>query len=106
MRELNQLRVANLHCATAHLTRVVAVLLVSVLVLFSQESKPPQPAKDTATPSSPSASNSLPPIQLDGSAVLYHLNQLISWYRHSTTGIQSVGLASDAIYQDNAKNLG
>jgi hypothetical protein len=25
----------------------------------------------------------LPPIQLDGAAVLHHLNQVISWYRHS-----------------------
>ena len=38
--------------------------------------------------------------------MLAHLNQLISWYRHSTTGIQSVGLPSDAIYQDNTKTLG
>ena len=38
--------------------------------------------------------------------MLAHLNQLISWYRHSTTGIQSVGLPSDAIYQDNTRTLG
>jgi hypothetical protein len=48
----------------------------------------------------------LPQIPLNESAVLYHLNQLIRWYRQSTTGIQSVGLPSDAIYQDNAKTLG
>jgi len=48
----------------------------------------------------------LPPIQLNGDAALHHLNQVISWYRHSTTGIQTVGLPSDAIYQDNAQSLG
>ena len=51
-------------------------------------------------------SNSLPPLQLDGNVALQHLNQVINWYRHSTTNTRSVGLPSDAIYQDNAKNLG
>jgi small-conductance mechanosensitive channel len=37
---------------------------------------------------------------------LHNLNQIISWYRHATTGVQSVGLPSDTIYQDNTKNLG
>ena len=106
MRELIRLRVADLHRAASQLIRVAALLLVSVLVLFSQDSKAPQSPKDAATPSSPTAATSLPPIHLDGSAVLYHLDQLISWYRHSTTGIQSLGLASDAIYQDNTKSLG
>ena len=46
----------------------------------------------------------MPPIQLDGDAALHHLNQVIRWYR-STTGIQSVGLPSDAIYQDNMQSL-
>jgi hypothetical protein len=48
----------------------------------------------------------LPPIQLDGGAALHHLNQVINWYRHSTTGIQSVGQPSDAIYQDSTQSLG
>jgi small-conductance mechanosensitive channel len=48
----------------------------------------------------------LPPIQIDQAAILSHLNQIISWYRHSTTSVQSVGQPSDAIYQDNAKTLG
>src|ERR1700730_15121122 len=87
-------------------TRIVVLALICVLVLWAQDSKAPQPHKNTAPPSSQIPPNSLPPIHLDGAAVLYHLNQLISWYRHSTTGIQSVGLPSDAIYQDNAKSLG
>lgn len=37
---------------------------------------------------------------------MHNLNQIISWYRHATTGVQSVGLPSDTIYQDNTKNLG
>jgi len=48
----------------------------------------------------------MPPVQLDGDAALHHLNEVISWYRHSTTEIRSVGLPSDAIYQDNAQSLG
>jgi small-conductance mechanosensitive channel len=51
-------------------------------------------------------STTLPPLQLDSNAVLHHLNQVINWYRHLTTGIRDVGLPSDAIYQDNAKALG
>ncbi|HLZ43573.1 MAG TPA: hypothetical protein VKQ11_21585 [Candidatus Sulfotelmatobacter sp.] len=34
------------------------------------------------------------------------MNQAISWYRHVTTGIQAVGLPTDAIYEDNAHTLG
>lgn len=64
--------------------------------------KPSQvPEQKTSQPSS-----ALPPLQLDANAVLHHLNQVISWYRHVTTGIRDVGLPSDAIYQDNTKSLG
>ncbi|MGA7503521.1 MAG: mechanosensitive ion channel family protein [Candidatus Sulfotelmatobacter sp.] len=68
-------------------------------------------ASSSGTPQSSAQANaqgessSLPPLQLDGSAVLHHLNQLISWYRHATTGVQSAGLPSDAIYQENARSL-
>jgi small-conductance mechanosensitive channel len=43
--------------------------------------------------------------QLDRAAVLSHLNAAISWYRDATSKLQSVGLPSDAIYQDNAQSL-
>jgi small-conductance mechanosensitive channel len=46
-----------------------------------------------------------PAAQLDRDAVLHHLNAVITWYRDATTKVQSTGLPSDAIYQDNAKNL-
>jgi small-conductance mechanosensitive channel len=42
---------------------------------------------------------------LDRDAILHHLNAAITWYRDATTKIKSVGLPSDAIYQDNARNL-
>lgn len=61
------------------------------------------PAQKQQNP--PSTSN-LPPLQLDGNAALHHLDQIVSWYRHVTTDVRDVGLPSDAIYQDNAKNLG
>jgi len=86
--------------------RIVALSLISVLVLWAQDSKAPQTPKNTVPSGSEVSPNPLPPIQLDGTAVLYHLTQVISWYRQSNTGIQSVGLPSDAIYQDNAKSLG
>ena len=82
---------------------VVASVLAVVLISRAQDSK--GPAKTAPQPSVQTAASSLPPMQLDSAAALHHLNQVISWYRHSTTGIQSVGLPSDAIYQDNAQSL-
>lgn len=72
-------------------------------MLPAQESKPKQPRPPT-TPA-PSAPKHLPPLQFDANAPVHHLNQVISWYRHATTGVSSVGLPSDTIYEDNAKNL-
>ena len=83
----------------------VYVAFISAVVL-AQNSPTSQSPKNAAPPNPAASAHPLPPIQLDGSAVLAHLNQLISWYRHSTTGIQPVGLPSDAIYQDNTKTLG
>jgi hypothetical protein len=83
----------------------VALSFIGGVVSWAQNSMPPQPLKTPGQQSSPASPNTLPPMQLDGAAVLHHLNQVISWYRHSTTGVQSVGLSSDAIYQDNAQNL-
>jgi len=78
-------------------------------LLLAQDSKQP-PAKQAPqgnTPEQQSAPSPipLPPMQLDGSAALHHLNQVINWYRH-VSGIQAVGLPTDAIYQDNAHTLG
>ena len=66
-----------------------------------------QPTAPQAPAQSDSQANTnLPPLQLDSNALLHHLNQVIAWYRHATTGIRDVGLPSDAIYQENAKALG
>ena len=75
----------------------VALSLIGGVVSWAQNSTPPQPLKTPGQQSSQPSPNTLPPMQLDGAAVLHHLNQVISWYRHSTTGVQSVGLSSDAI---------
>jgi small-conductance mechanosensitive channel len=104
MRETTQHSIANLSRAVKRIVGIVALPFVGVLFLPAQNSTPPQPSKAGHSPVSQSAV-ALPPIQLDESAVLYHLNQLINWHRHSTTGVQPIGLPSDAIYQDNAKNL-
>jgi small-conductance mechanosensitive channel len=48
----------------------------------------------------------LPPVKLDAAGTLHHLNQIILWYRHGTTGIPVIGLPSDAIYPDKARDLG
>src|ERR1700733_8310871 len=45
------------------------------------------------------------PSPVDRDAILSHLNAIISWYRDSGSKIQSVGLPSDAIYQDTSQNL-
>jgi len=84
---------------------VAALSLMGVLVLWAQDAKKPQAPKPPVQEDAQPSPNLLPPVQLDGDAALHHLNQLISWYRHSTTGIQTVGLPTDAIYQDNMQSL-
>jgi small-conductance mechanosensitive channel len=66
----------------------------------------------TASTVSPSRSQTLQPAppanspaQLDRDAILHHLNAIITWYRDVTTKVKPVGLPSDAIYQDNTRNL-
>ncbi len=88
----------------------VATLALACLLWISsspaQKPKEPKTAEEPAQKTLQAVSEVMPPIQLDGNVALHHLNQVINWYRHSTTGIRSVGLPSDAIYQDNARNLG
>lgn len=93
---------------------LAAVSLIS-MALWAQAAQPAQapPQRNSSATQNSSApkgaisrANPLPPLQLDSSAVLHNLNQVVSWYRHATTGVQSVGLPSDTIYQDNTKSLG
>jgi small-conductance mechanosensitive channel len=42
---------------------------------------------------------------LDRDAILGHLNAAINWYRNASGKVQTVGLPSDELYQDNAQNL-
>jgi small-conductance mechanosensitive channel len=85
---------------------VARAVLMTGAVLWAQLPKQPEPPGGPAPEGSQPQTNALPPIPLDGSAALHHLNQVISWYRHSTAGIESVGLPTDAIYQENAKTFG
>lgn len=86
-------------------TFILLFLLFAGLSGQGQNSKPKQPG--TPPPAPPQASpKHLPPLQFDTNAPLHHLNQVISWYRRATTGVSSVGLPSDTIYQDNTKTLG
>lgn len=80
--------------------------LIGTAPLWAHTANPAQPSRARAPQSSQTKLNPLPPVQLDGNGALQHLNQIISWYRHATTGIPSVGLPSDAIFQDNTQNLG
>jgi small-conductance mechanosensitive channel len=90
---------------------ILAFALVGVAAFMAQSATQPQVSKTvpkSATVPAQSPSQTPPPLpqlQLDGNETLHHLNELIGWYRR-TSGIQSVGLPSDAIYQDNAKELG
>jgi small-conductance mechanosensitive channel len=43
--------------------------------------------------------------QLSGTAILQHLDAVISWYRAASSGLPSSGQPSDAIYHDNARSL-
>ena len=45
------------------------------------------------------------PPSLARDAVLNHLNIAITWYRDVTAKVQGVGLPSDAIYEDNARDI-
>lgn len=81
-------------------------LLLTGLTLQGQNSKPNRPSTPPPANRAQTTPSHLPPLQFDTNALLHHLNQVISWYRHATTGISSVGLPSDTIYQDNAKNVG
>lgn len=87
------------------------LVLALTLLSWSQSSKksPPPASKSSSTSQAPTPAQTppaLPAIQLDSQAALHHLNAVISWYRHATTEIPSVGLPSDTIFQDNLKSLG
>jgi small-conductance mechanosensitive channel len=90
---------------TCTLAIPVCLLMSGYIACEAQDTKtsnqPPAPAQ-----SAPQPASNLPPLKLDGDAVLHHLNQVVRWYRQMATGIRDVGLPSDAIYQDNAKALG
>lgn len=82
-------------------------LLLIGLLGFAQtaDQKKDKPSPPAIPSQNSQAQSSLPPLKLDGNAALHHLNQVINWYRHCTTGVRDVGLPSDAIYEDNAKAL-
>jgi len=50
-----------------------------------------------------SVAQELPALNRD--AILGHLNEAITSYRDTTTKVQAAGLPSDAIYEDNTRNL-
>jgi small-conductance mechanosensitive channel len=87
--------------------RILTGTILSICIALQAQN--PKEDRTPPKPASNSVQNNqklLPPIHFDSNAALHHLNQVISWYRHATTGVSSVGLPSDTIYQDNAKNLG
>ena len=88
---------------------VLCLLVISTLSWAQGGKQPTQKQASSPNPNSSSSqppSPSLPPLQLDGNAALHHLNQVVNWYRHVTTGIHDAGLPSDAIYEDDAKSIG
>jgi len=44
-------------------------------------------------------------LPLNRDAILGHLNEAMTWYHDTTTKVQAAGLPSDAIYEDNTRNL-
>ena len=93
-----------------HTTIVRLAFLLSIPIPFSFAPGAPtakQPAEPPPATQPPVQSDAtLPQLSIDPNTILHHLNQVISLYRQTTTGIRDVGLPSDAIYQDNAKSLG
>ncbi len=106
MRKNTKHLITSLRASRLPITAIIALATIAGLFAWAQNSTPPQAPGAIVAPSSQTTPNAVAPIRLDESAVLSHLNQLINWYRHCTTGIQPVGLPSDAIYEDNAKSLG
>ena len=47
----------------------------------------------------------VPSPQIDGNAILNHLNAAISWYRHLSTADETSGQPSDILYLQNAREL-
>lgn len=94
-------------------TKLTRTLTCSVISIFlfagfagqGPDSKPKQAGNPPAA-NTQAGPKHIQPLQFDTNALLHHLNQVISWYRHATTGVSSVGLPSDTIYQDNTKTLG
>ena len=76
-------------------------LALAILLALTVQSLRSQTKKTPQTPPPPPA----PAGTLDRDAILHHLNAVITWYRDATTKIKPVGLPSDAIYQDNTRNL-
>ncbi len=89
-----------------HKSSLVLILGLSALLTLVHGQKAPSPSKTPPEQNKEPSGNVLPPVPLDGDVALHHLNQVINWYRHATTSVRSVGLPSDAIYEDNTKNLG
>ena len=86
------------------LSRCVTCLILIGALCRAQDGKQTTPSQPNPPATNPSPG--LPPLQLDGNAALHHLNQIVNWYRHVTTGIHDAGLPSDAIYEEDAKSLG
>jgi small-conductance mechanosensitive channel len=95
----------RLRRTTSWIGGVTSLSLMAVVLLWAQPSTQPHPTGTPTPQSSQPSTKTLPPIQLDGDAAVEHLNHVISWYHHATTGLQSVGLPSDAIYQDNMQGF-
>jgi len=79
------------------------VLSFAALFFIAAATVPPLRSQTPQTPQSAPPAN--PPAQLDRDAILHHLNAVITWYRDVTSKVKPVGLPSDAIYQDNTRNL-
>lgn len=102
----------SLH-ATPWLVAEICAVCFLLLGLSSAQTRAriAKPKRDATQPAATQAPSAQPvgapilPLQLDGAVTLRHLNQTIRWYRNSTSGTQSVGLPSDAVYQGNAQNL-
>ncbi|MGC1906352.1 MAG: hypothetical protein WA715_21205 [Candidatus Acidiferrum sp.] len=74
-------------------------LAIAIVLALAAQSLRSQTKKTPQAPPPPAAGT------LDRDAILHHLNAVITWYRDTTTKIKPVGLPSDAIYQDNTRNL-
>ena len=91
--------------ATNRLRSLTAVACLLLAATFQSEIFAQQSAASEVVTSQVPAVPSLPSMPGRSDLILRHLNEVITWYRNIGNQLPTVGLPTDAIYQNNARLL-